>query len=45
MTLGFPTIVIPALSAASTDSTFVLSKEQISWLGKYLYSFLDLDLD
>lgn len=40
MTLGFPTIVIPAIQGgdgrdASTHGDFVLNRDQISWLSKF----------
>lgn len=40
MTLGFPTIVIPAIQGGEgrregSDSGIVLNKEEISWFSKY----------
>lgn len=42
MTLGFPTIVIPAIQGGEgrEPSDIVLNKDEISWFSKYIEKFL-----
>lgn len=47
MTLGFPTILIPAILGgegreSTEDSKLHLSKDEISWLSTYIHTYLPL---